>query len=335
MILKNSPFKFLIIIIISGIWTLIIPGYVAYRDNVFYGNTIKLKISDSIVNSKLLDNEGAKIEYPRDLNNIHAYKKKTIVIFSGFGDHRLNFIWFSSYIVMLLYIFIINRNKINIKLLIPGLILGVLSYLLFQGPNWFRNTELGRVGRTIYTFVNIDVDAPSFFLQEARAFIFTILLGIIWSINEHNRIEQKRAIVKIYKDLSEKNLLKLSIRLRKTFYEWQRDTILIIILFVPWTWFYWKNISVYGDQRYLFAAIIFHTFWIVSIIIITMPFLLLSYGWWKLKLNCLLNYSSDNSLTKTQSLIYGLDPIPRGQLFFSGITTFISLISPFIQILFK
>jgi hypothetical protein len=330
---KNIALRLICIILISIVWIFFIPGLVAFKNNVFYSWMFKDKISDSLIISRVKNSGSTTSFYPKDTKE--APIKKVKITFSGFADHALNFIWLNSYIILGVFLFIIYPIYLRQCFKWKTLFLGIGVLLLFHMPNWFRNSELGNMGRTIYSYVNYDIDKQSFWLQELRGYLFSILLASFWAIGE---IQLRRITAKVNsidKDVSFDSLALLAFRVKRSFYQWQRDILLVLILFLPWTWFYWENITQHGDTRYMFAALVFHSFWIITIAIISSPFLMSRYIFWKLKTKLILSFANQSSTENNITLIKEIEPYPKEQLFLSSIATVITLVSPLLQGFFK
>src|SRR4051794_29167332 len=109
--MKNNSlaFNLIIIILISIVWALVIPGYVAYKNEVFYGWQLKKIPSEDLLKGRLLkahDNITFYKIYSDSVVQISKEKPVTKVTFAGFADVGLNYVWVSSYVLLSIFIFI-------------------------------------------------------------------------------------------------------------------------------------------------------------------------------------------------------------------------------------
>jgi hypothetical protein len=333
---NNFSISLVAIIIFCTLWILFIPGFVAYKNNVFYGWMFKDKIADSIITSRIDNSEKAVKIYQNGILKHSTNNEVKSVSFAGFAENGLNYVWLESYIILCFYAFIIyypfSRKFLNRTVLF----LTFIVLLLFLSPNWFRNgSEIGKYGRTIYSYVNYDIDKLSFWLQEFRAYIFSFLVAVYWYQFELRRKDSLKIIRLSIRNLNPVGFVALAKNTKGYFNNWQRDILVSIVLFLPWTWFFWRNTNYYGDTRFVLQAVIFHSFWLVSIILISRPFITLTFGYWKYRTMLLLNLIEAKREDRLISFVENLEPLPKGQLLLTSVTTLVSLASPLLQFILK
>lgn len=335
--MKNTvSIKLGVIIIICSVWILFLPGYVAFKNNVFYGSMFKDKIADSVITSRIINSEKS-IKIYRDSVLLSSDKSETkFVSYAGFAESGLNYVWLESYFILCYYAFVIyypfSRKYFNRTIIL----LTSIIIILFLSPNWFRNaTDVGKYGRTIYSYVNYDIDKLSFWLQEMRAYIFSFLVAVYWYKFELKLKDSLKIIKKALRSLSANNFVNLTKSTKDYFNNWQRDILISTILFLPWTWFFWKDTYYYGDNRYLLQAVIFHSFWLVSIVLISRPFLTLNFGYWRYRTMLLYHLINNKEDQRLITFVENVEPLPKGQFFLTSAATLVSLVSPFIQLFFK
>ncbi|WP_448698157.1 hypothetical protein ACFGVR_15155 [Mucilaginibacter sp. AW1-3] len=330
----SPTFKALLIILLSICWALLIPGYVAYRAHDFTGRDFKNRISDSTILPRIRDVGGAEKYYKNGRPLVQPDNTVVKISFSGFIDTQLNYIWVSTFALLGIFIFVLYPGwlkKSNKKHLLAVI---VMIFLLFDGPVWFRNSAIGQHGRTIYSYVNPDIDCWSYLLQELRVFTFALLFGILLVIGESLQTESALLIAQFNQEPTLELCVNFSLDFRERFSQWQRNILLIIVLFLPWTWFYWKNITFYSDARYFFAALVFHSFWVISICLFTLPIVRMRKQWRRLKTQMSLEYLQREKGDQIIHLDY-LEPYPKFQFLASFVTTLVSLLLPFVQVFLK
>lgn len=328
---QGMSIRLIFIILLCTVWVIFIPGYVAYKHDVFYGWMFKDKIPDALIVSRIKPEDALK-NYQDGVLLADSNKVNTTITFAGFAESGLNYVWLESYIILCTYIFLMHYSFSKKLIGKQVLLLALFLIVLFHSSSWIRNSsEFGKQGRTIYTFVNYDIDKASFWLQELRGYIFFFLMAVFWYQFELKRRASYTMISRFTKKPTPAGLVELTKNTKIYFSNWQRDIFISTLLFLPWTWFYWRYIYFHGDNRYVFAAIMFHSFWLISIILISLPFLIVSFNFWKLRMRLVLRLTRDKDNIELTAFLQHLEPIPRGQFLTTSITTIFSLISPFLH----
>jgi hypothetical protein len=209
----------------------------------------------------------------------------------------------------------------------------MLVYLTFAWTNWYRTTPLGQYGRTVFSYVHFDVGVTTFFLQELRILGMCILVCIIWRYwcSSPNGVG-------VNSSSSSSNIEKLtdlSLDVSHQFRVWQRNSILLAVAFLPWTWFYWRSMGALADTRYIYSAVVLHLLWLGTWIIITTHLWNLAIVWKREKLFSLAKLLESDSKDSNNESVYiqGLDPLQKFQVGFAIITSLISFFSPFIELI--
>jgi len=79
---------------------------------------------------------------------------------------------------------------------------------------------------------------------------------------------------------------------------WQFSSLLLAVIFIPWSYFYWDNIVAVNDRRYLPAALGIHLIWLFCWYQATRPLLLSLQNWRELKLSALSASGADHAAIK-------------------------------------
>lgn len=226
-------FKLVFIIFACTFWIIFIPGFVAYKHNVFYGSMFKDRIPESVIVSRINSEDITKIYKDKRLVEDTITINKTVT-FAGFAENGLNFVWLESYIILCVYAFLVYYRFSKIILNRSIFFLTLLTIILFHSSTWIRNSgEFGKYGRTIYTYVNYDIDQASFWLQELRGYIFAFLLSIFWYQFELRKREASKMVFRFARRLNPNTFIELTRFTKVYFNNWQRDIIISILLFLP------------------------------------------------------------------------------------------------------
>jgi hypothetical protein len=334
--MKSMSVKLLAIIIACTLWVIFIPGFIAYYNNVYYGSSFRDKFSDLDIKSHLEANQPT-IKYYEN-GEIKNYKntQRIKITFAGFAEQGLNYVWLESYIILCIYAFLLyysfRKKSVNRNVFV----MTAMIIVLFHSNTWIRNwSPTGKAGRTIYTFVNYDVDTTSFWLQEFRGYIFCFLIAVFWYQFELRRRAASTLIRHTARTLSVQKFERFTKHSKIFFINWQRDMIASIILFLPWTWFYWRNIYFHEDTRFIFPAIVFHSFWVISIVLLSRPFIEMNFCYGVLRQKLHLSFICGEKNDAMINFLENTEVLPKGQFLVTALTTLLSLVSPFLQWLIK
>jgi hypothetical protein len=112
---------------------------------------------------------------------------------------------------------------------------------------------------------------------------------------------------------------------------WQLSSLLLALIFVPWSYFYWNNIVSVQDRRYLPAAIGIHLIWLFCWYKATRPLLLSLRNWRKMKLTALSTPGADHAAIKNIAEVALIEI--DWQLISAGFGALRSLIVPLLKAL--
>src|ERR1700733_6068937 len=120
-------------------------------------------------------------------------------------------------------------------------------------------------GRRVFSFVNRDISPASFVLQELRVLGMMILLGLLWERCSEGYIRLKEELpLRSVKDLSANGLVDDVMLYRNTLQSWQTTSIILAVVFLPWSYFYWREIQEHHDIRYFPSAVIIQLIWLAT-----------------------------------------------------------------------
>jgi hypothetical protein len=211
--------------------------------------------------------------------------------------------------------------------------------VIYRSPTWFRNTPLGLVeGRISYGSNNIDIDPLGFFVQESLGLMVAFLVAIVWlKWSAYYRQINARLSATVDKDpITEALRPDISEDLAHMFLHWQIVSILLTLGFVWYTVFFWQMVIGNGDFRYLPHAIIVHSMWVVTWIIISLPLLVTSYQWHKIHGRAMvalakMDLPKDYDPDRLAAALEKLQPISSWNIAASSIAVVVSLLVPFLK----
>jgi hypothetical protein len=172
--------------------------------------------------------------------------------------------------------FIIKHNIAQISLTM------IIIFIFATGPLIVRNIIAlkSTQGRTVYAYSNLDIDPASFGCQLANFLIFSRLLAILW----HQWISYSAKFLVKSNDhscdavkamLNADTLDALSAELRR----FQTAFAVLSIGFIGYTAIFWKQVIDNGDFRFILESFFAHAFWIISAVLIALPFWRLWLAW--------------------------------------------------------
>jgi hypothetical protein len=113
-----------------------------------------------------------------------------------------------------------------------------------------------RTGRRVYSYTNVDCDWISFVLQELRILFFMILLARFWALVSEDKIQKERDAAARY--------VGLGVDVADAFSHWQRDSLLLVFVFFPWTLYYSYIGRSVSDHRFIVSGVLMHSIWLSS-----------------------------------------------------------------------
>jgi hypothetical protein len=161
------------------------------------------------------------------------------------------------------------------------LFLSIAIVVLYRWPTWWRNTPFGNEGRVFYGNGNLDADPIGFYVQETLGAAVATLVAIVWlQWSGYYNETMSQLAAKSTRDPIEEALSPDSCeRISKMFLHWQIASALLAFAFLWYTIFFWQTVILGGDLRYLPHAIIVHSMWIVTWLIISLPMVVSWYRW--------------------------------------------------------
>jgi hypothetical protein len=307
----------LFVVIIPIFWAVILPGVVAYRDNVFFASEVGRRLQsvapeawDEIkkyddeqtgyweANKKLsqrLHEWATRDEPTLDLKTIVDMKEQIqrqqralrpkVFLFGFFNDDVTPILFLHFLFLGTLYLSA-PRHPNSIKWS-RTLVIASITYLLFDWPNYFRNFLFNKYlpnypshGRTVFASVQWDIDSTGFFLQEARIVSMFVAYAILWQL-WFAHFEHIRDITKEWsvEPIVVTKFAERSSIATVEFGRWQVSSLLLAGAFMPWTYVYWESISSWGDLLYIFSAIAIHLAWGVSWLFLSLPLIRVWRQW--------------------------------------------------------
>lgn len=342
------------------VWAVAIPGAVAFIDGVFTDEQVRTKIDGFPEIKKQKQERDAKIDLLKKIDgrlaSTEALKGEEIkALLSARADlnkdieapkHGTGFFTNSTTSVFLVcYLCLTALLCIGLNVY-PGvnppkgrtLEAGFFAYLSFAIFNWVRNGFPHGEARKIYSFTHFDIGPLSFWFQEFRLlgiFLLIAAVNLLW----YEGLKTTQAELSKWKNpeggIHVDSLAELSQLVSGKFALWQGTSLVLAIAFLPWTYFYWQEMRIYGDRRYVESALLTHLFWGLSWIAISAPAWFSLRTWAKNKSFALVrgiaaakNEAASEAVSK---VVHELEPIGYLQLFVTSAVAFGSFLVPVIH----
>jgi hypothetical protein len=189
--------------------------------------------------------------------------------------------------------------------------------------------------RTVFASQHWDIDHAGFILQEI-VFVMILLLSVLWQrwslyAAEVNANTRAMASKPIQIDKSAERSLTVSDQVSR----WQSHSLLLTVAFLPWTWFFWHQVTDLGDSRYIYTAVLIHVMWGITWYFMSLP---LFYSWQAWSQYRLLAIGSVFRQAKDEgdlslAIFREIQPISHLQFAGTGIAAIASFLLPLIQLI--
>jgi hypothetical protein len=291
----------LLVAVVSFLWTLVMPGVVAYVGGVYYREGILRKVPAEVQNKvKSYEEEQAKLRAQlRSVDDaLSTAVKDSPTTVPGLLQYRshvegllrdsvptVSVVPFHLSPLLLLFPVVYTclgwlavifapaqGGSLRDTLLSPWFwVVGGLIYVLYEWPLWMRNFILSNEGRTVYAYPNFDVHPGSFLAQEMIVAGFCLLLTRLWYQWVAHYAATKAGLKTAASAYQEVLRSEEAGELRDTYIRWQISSAILALGFLFFTYTYWTLVAGLRDQRYLLSALIVHALWAASWVLLSMP----------------------------------------------------------------
>lgn len=356
------------IALVSVVVGAVIPGFIAYKDNVFlFGEAdsrvrsrmpelvpvlsqfeqeqLQLREQISEIDKKLLaanSSEGSASAL-FSLRQIYQSRIKVAPIsVQPFYRHILMYFWPTMFCGLGTAILILgpmaSQRPFNAKDMFAARTLGVGAGVCaaFIAPFYFRVfiTPTFAAGRRVYAYCNWDISMLGFVVQSLDFVVMSWLLAVVWS-QWCSMAASQRAILTQQIDDPDASFEMLS-ELSRHFYSWQLAFVSVSVGFVLYTGVFWVQIIRNGDARFWLEGIFVHAIWFISLGVIALPLIVTWSAWRRHKLRIITrllspaNATVDNLQARIDSM-RSLGPISNWNVALSVAGIVVTLLGPFIQ----
>jgi hypothetical protein len=353
----------LIAIIGVLVWTLLIPGIAAYYEGVFLTENVVAKLADNPSHTaKWKEFADEREDHERLLNHVEYQLKSTLIApqhgtasieellaaqqfyarahpkpmtVTGFVESEAAYVWVLTYGCLILLIRRGWRRGQPVQGIPPR---GLLLYIAISLDGWLRNFVFHTYdkGRRLYSYLNSDLGPISFALEEMRALGLSFLLIYLWDQRlAHVREEQRRHLNPGDSKGEQMELQTRALHISRLFANWQMDSLLLAGMLLPWTYFYWRQISLNHDARYVLSAVLLYLLWGGTWLLLSMPLLRAQQEWTRFNLVVLTNAMArkdDKMVDHTFRLLKEFHPVGSLNLLGSSIVAAISFALPVLRL---
>ncbi len=354
-----------VVVLVSVLFTVVLYSYILYRAGVLFEDGLKNSLPQA-VKDKYVNFEGTKAALTAQLSDVDALLEKAHfqnippdyavlvqrrqqlelelakppqVVFGSYFLSSTMLLWPAVYSSLGILVF--TGSGFGFRSLGVGGILRltrliVAVVLISHSPMWLRNFVIVDEGRRIYASANWDVSKVGYVCQETIYFGMNLLLCLLWtrSMLEYQLIQKA-----LESDPSEPLAHTIDPivlrRIGSLFLIWIIRSVVLAAGFLIFTIFYWNNIFISKDYRYVPHALIVHTCWVLSWLLLTLPLALAWYRWHSRRLEAMAAQvaasGADSKVTESLKALQEINPINTWGLAGSGALAAASLVLPLLR----
>lgn len=305
---------------------------------------VSLKQNVSVLETKVLKdttNRKSNLELLDFLKKEVEVEKKPLSFRPLYNNH-LMFFWVFVFISLSAIIFVVSevkaksvfeRNKLKYLLSVFAFL-----YPIYRLPSWLRNLPEGQTDGKVIYFANLNFSPLSFLYQELEAFIVTALLSIIicqwiklYEIKKQDFDDCEKDYFQRFFHFEYVNTI------TSTFFNWQVASICLLPTFVWYATYYWNNVILTHDTRYILPSIIVHSMLIAVWTVISLPTIITYFDFARCKLEAK-KYIFQRNLTIDERRFWiqqidDVKPISFWNFAISSASGIISILLPLLGIL--
>jgi hypothetical protein len=210
-------------------------------------------------------------------------------------------------------------------------------FVFARGPTWFRNTQIGQIGRKVYAYPNLDVSLVAFACQEFMGLLYCGAIAIVW-VQWLTFFDERALALARERDFGLRSPIVVdgerALRLHDTFLHWQLGSIALAIAFMYSTFFLWRRVEHDADLRYVANAVAVHTTWVATWVIMSAPLFITWRDWTSYRvrlLSAVAATSHDESSHEMIEMLDKLSPVSFWNVVSSTVAAIASLILPLLQ----
>lgn len=227
-----------VILFVAVMVGMVLPAFIAHWNGVFFLQDLRQKIPpEAVLQLKEYEawqdeikqglaqiderlNSSLTSDFPGEINNLMEMRTflqlklaetAPPVILRPLYLHSLMYVFTALYLSLGTLIFICNPVTSSpwryLRLFGKTLMITLGIYILFQWPVWMRNALHVGDTRVIYSFAHVDISAASFFMQEVNFLLFSLLLCVVWRQWSDFYLERKGELKRLLSDDSLENVL--------------------------------------------------------------------------------------------------------------------------------
>ena len=307
----RGPIAAVVVLVTCILFAAVIPGAIAYRRHVFFVEDMTKKMpphgagelaafeAEKAGLKKLLaktdealakmpagqSSDFAKLVETRGAIVSELKLAKAPFVPQAFVVNSLNQFYWPMFFTGFAWLVTIfrprTRGRFSLRAAARILATGLATYLTYISPSWTRNFLAGEHARTIYTFVNWDVDHVSYLYQEVEHVALFLLIATAWWQWSRFLDERRQELLPFKKGAARKRVLdpELTARLSDTFAHWQVASSVLAATVFAILLFFWDNIGPRGDTRYLLSAFTLHAVSLITFGVVSLPLIVTWQCW--------------------------------------------------------
>lgn len=345
------------------LWTIVIPAAVAYRDRAFYSRDLEARLSsaprrlinefherkrlyeqiirsvDAGIATRITSggalSEIAALQATRQSYEAVVSKLTPPIAVVGFEENTTPYLFAVAYLFLTSLLSSMVVEFSDRSHYWRAVAFGTAGYILYEWPTWVRNLLPDSEARKTFAFVNFDMSAGSFYLQELRVLLMFLIMGLICQKALHNESKISRAV----RDWSgiaggRPELINRAAVVNQLFSRWQWQSLILAAAFLPWTYLFWYELDTLSDTRYLVSGMLMHMAWLGLWYVLSLPLLTALKAWSAYRNDVLAaSAAGGQDVEKLLMLLKDVDPPSTIQLMGVSAAAAISFVLPIFNLM--
>jgi hypothetical protein len=298
------------------------------------------RIDETLANESVPERQRDLLANRQVLTQLRAQAAPTVAV-NSYDKNRLNMLWWPVFYLFGLAMAVGARPPLRTKIPIGAVVkTGALLYLVYTLPHWMRSFLMQSSSRTIYSFVNVDIDPYSFAYQEIEVLglmLFIAYTWVSWSAYD-DEARPLSAPSQGMPSALERSCGPAFQAISRELSRWHIASLAVAALFSATLAFYVGNIRFWQDPRYVPSAVILEGIGLITWYMVSRPLIHAWRAWHEAREEALAQLATGTSPTPhsiedSVKLLDQARPQSVWSVMVSGLVVSVSFAVPLIQML--